>query len=55
MDKTKVLRNNHVSSSPVTVGSSVLEPVDEYVYLGHIIRLGRANFEKEINRRIKLG
>ena len=34
MDKTKVMSNVHVRPTPVLVGSSVLEVVDEYIYLG---------------------
>ena len=55
MDKTKVMSNVHVRPTPVLVGSSVLEVVDEYIYLGQTVRLGRSNFEKEVNRRIQLG
>ena len=55
MDKTKIMSNVHVVPTPVTVGSSILEIVDEYVYLGQIVQLGRSNFEKEVNRRIQLG
>ncbi|CAH2244241.1 jg20185 [Pararge aegeria aegeria] len=39
---------------PVIVGSSALKIVYAYIYLGHTIQLGRSNFEKEVNRRIKL-
>ncbi len=55
MDKTKVMANAHVTPYPISVGSSNLEIVDEYVYLGQVIQLGRSNFEKEVNRRIQLG
>ncbi|CAH2264014.1 jg16397 [Pararge aegeria aegeria] len=55
MSKTKIMSNAHVPLHPIIVGSSALEIVDEYIYLGHTIQLGRSNFEKEVNRRIQLG
>lgn len=55
MDKTKIMSNVHVPPTPVLVGSSMLEVVDEYVYLGQTVKLGKSNFEKEVNRRIQLG
>ncbi|CAH2207579.1 jg25668 [Pararge aegeria aegeria] len=41
--------------SVITAETTALEIIDEYVYLGHTIQLGRSNFEKEVNRRIQLG
>ncbi|CAG5058806.1 unnamed protein product [Parnassius apollo] len=55
MDKTKIMFNVHVTPMPVIVGSTMLEVVDEYVYLGQIVRLGKSNFDREVNRRIQLG
>ncbi|CAK1590282.1 unnamed protein product [Parnassius mnemosyne] len=55
MDKTKIMFNVHVTSMPVVVRSTKLEVVEEYVYLGQIVRLGKSNFDREINRRIQLG
>ena len=55
MSKTKIMCNAHVSLHPVIVENSALEIVDEYIYLGHMVQLGRSNFEKEVNRRIQLG
>ncbi|CAG4970592.1 unnamed protein product [Parnassius apollo] len=55
MDKTKIMFNVHVTPMPVVVGSTMLEVVDEYVYLGQIVRLGKSNFDREVNRRIQLG
>ncbi|KAI8424369.1 hypothetical protein MSG28_002896 [Choristoneura fumiferana] len=55
MDKTKVMSNVHVVPTPVIVDDSALELVDDYVYLGQTVQLGRSNFEKEITRRIRLG
>ncbi|CAG4999976.1 unnamed protein product [Parnassius apollo] len=55
MDKTKIVFNIHVTPMPVVVGSTMLEVVDEYVYLGQIVLLGKSNFDREVNRRIQLG
>ncbi|CAG4968657.1 unnamed protein product [Parnassius apollo] len=55
MNKTKIMFNVHVTPMPVVVGSTMLEVVDEYVYLGQIVRLGKSNFDREVNRRIQLG
>lgn len=54
MDKTKVMSNIHVSLTPVLLGGTALV-VDDYVYLGQTVQLGKSNFEKEVNRRIQLG
>ena len=54
-DKTKIMSNSLVVPTSVVVDGSALEVVDEYVYLGQIVQLGRSNFEKEVNRRIQLG
>ncbi|XP_072943439.1 uncharacterized protein [Epargyreus clarus] len=55
MDKTKIMSNVHVTPMPVVVDGVTLELVDEYVYLGQIIQMGKSNFEKEVTRRIRLG
>jgi hypothetical protein len=55
MDKTKIMSNSHVVPTPVEVGNSTLEVVDQYIYLGQIVQLGKSNFQKEVNRRIQLG
>ncbi|KAL0820946.1 hypothetical protein ABMA28_005603 [Loxostege sticticalis] len=55
MDKTKIMSNVHVAPTPLKVGDSALEVVDEYVYLGQTVQLGKSNFEKEVNLRIQLG
>ncbi|KAJ2937651.1 hypothetical protein O0L34_g19326 [Tuta absoluta] len=55
MDKTKVMANSHIAPTPISVGNSILEVVDKYVYLGQTVQLGRSNFEKEVTRRIQLG
>ena len=54
-DKTKVMINEHVKPEPITVGNTALEIVQEYVYLGQTLKLGRLNFGKETDRRIQLG
>ncbi|CAH2094017.1 unnamed protein product [Euphydryas editha] len=55
MDKTKIILNVHIVPTPIWVGDSTLEVVDEYIYLGQSFQLGRSNIEKKVNRRIKLG
>ena len=49
------MSNAHVVPTPVSVGNSVLEVVDKYIYLGQAVQLGRSNFEKEVSCRIQLG
>ncbi|RVE40202.1 hypothetical protein evm_015148 [Chilo suppressalis] len=39
----------------VAVNGVPLRVVQDYVYLGQTLRLGRNNFEREVNRRIQLG
>ncbi|CAB3258972.1 unnamed protein product [Arctia plantaginis] len=55
LDKTKVMFNEHVLPEPIAVHGAVLEVVQNYVYLGQTLQLGRNNFEDEVNRRIRLG
>nr|XP_026485065.1 uncharacterized protein LOC113392732 [Vanessa tameamea] len=55
MDKTKIMSNIHVVPTPIKIGEFTLEVVDDYIYLGQTIQLGKSNFEKEVNRRIQLG
>ncbi|CAG9108309.1 unnamed protein product [Plutella xylostella] len=49
--------NAHIKPESVIVGEATIEVVQEYVYLGQSIRLGRSNFDidKEAARRIQLG
>lgn len=47
--------NGHVTPRPVIVNDAALEVVQEYIYLGQSVQLGRHNFEKEAARRIRLG
>ncbi|MBF2463453.1 hypothetical protein ICI39_14060 [Listeria welshimeri] len=55
LDKTKVMFNRNVMPRPVRVEGVLLEVVQDYIYLGQTIQLGRHNFEKEADRRIQLG
>ncbi|RVE46970.1 hypothetical protein evm_008354 [Chilo suppressalis] len=55
LDKTKVMFNELVDPGLVAVNGVPLEVIQEYVYLGQTLRLGRNNFEREANRRIQLG
>lgn len=55
MDKTKIMSNVHVVPTPLKIGDSTLDVVDDYIYLGHTVQLGKSNFENEVNRRIQLG
>jgi hypothetical protein len=55
LDKTKVMFNEHIVPEPVSVEGVPLEVVQEYVYLGQKLQLGRDNFEGEITRRVQLG
>lgn len=55
IEKTKVMVNRIASPGPVVVNGVPLEVVDEYIYLGQLLQLGRNNFEGEIDRRIRLG
>ncbi|CAH2233484.1 jg14913 [Pararge aegeria aegeria] len=55
MNKTKIMSNAHIPLQPVIFENTALKIVGEYVYLGHMIQLGRSNFEKEVNLRIQLG
>lgn len=50
MDKKKIMSNVHFTPQ----GNSTLGSVDNYIYLGQTIHLGRSNFGKEINLRIQL-
>ena len=55
MDKTKIMFNDLVDPEPIAVNGVPLEVVQQYVYLGQILQLGKNNFEREANRRIQLG
>lgn len=51
LQKTKIMSPTNI---PVIIENHTLEVVDEYVYLGHIIKLGKNNQTAEITRRIGL-
>ena len=51
LQKTKIMS---LSNKVVTIGNHTLEKVDEHVYLGHNIKLGKDNQTAEITRRIGL-
>jgi hypothetical protein len=55
MDKTEIMSNSRVVPTPVEVGNSTLQIVDQYIYLGQIVQLGKSNFQKVVNRRTQLG
>ncbi|WP_265430092.1 RNA-directed DNA polymerase, partial [Klebsiella pneumoniae] len=54
MNKSKVMINKHAKSTVFNLGSSVLEQVQEYNYLGQVVSAD-PNHEKEIRRRIGMG
>jgi hypothetical protein len=51
LQKTKVLSSETIN---IVVNGERIEQVQEYVYLGHKIKLGRENLEAEVSRRISL-
>ena len=53
--KTKVLRNKHVTQRPVIVGGSVIEEVQSYIYLGQRVSLVETDMGNDIKRRIQAG
>ncbi|XP_047994918.1 uncharacterized protein LOC125233097 [Leguminivora glycinivorella] len=55
LDKTKVMFNEYADPGPTAVDGISLEVVLEYVYLGQTLQLGKNSFEREANRRIRLG
>lgn len=55
LDKTKIMFNKNVVPRPIRVDGVLLEVVQDYIYLGQTIELGRHNFEREADRRIRLG
>ncbi|XP_030026774.2 uncharacterized protein LOC115444921 [Manduca sexta] len=55
LDKTKVMFNEHVVPGLISVDDIPLEVVQDYVYLGQSTQLCRHNFEREADRRIRLG
>lgn len=53
-EKTKVMGTTNKPEEQVRVGGQIVERVEEYVYLGQIIRLGRDSYAREIERRVQL-
>lgn len=51
LQKTKIMSPTNIL---VTIDNHTLEVVEEYVYLGHNIKLGKNNQTAEITRRIGL-
>ena len=52
--KTKAMRNCFATSTPITVGATQLEDVDEYVYLGRLIN-SQNKLKPELARRRRAG
>lgn len=51
LSKTKVMTPDNLQ---VHIGDQTVENVEEYVYLGHCIKLGKENQTAEIKRRVRL-
>lgn len=51
MNKTKIMSQEHVQLS---LEGHEIENVNEYIYLGHTVKLGKENQNAEIKRRIRL-
>ena len=51
--KTNVMFNSTAQKVPIEVDGEQLEEVDEYIYLGQLIKLSK-NHDSEIKRRIKI-
>lgn len=54
LGKTKVMLNDHVNKSTITVDDMIIEEVDSYVYLGNTLTRD-GDLLPEIRRRIALG
>jgi hypothetical protein len=55
MGKTKIMAGPTATSKPVKLNGTLLEQVDEYIYLGQRFSLIDKNQDNEIRRRIKAG
>lgn len=53
MKKTKIMTNTQEDRN-VRIDNCILEKVNEYIYLGQILKLGKDNQTAEIQRRIRL-
>ncbi|CAH1224416.1 unnamed protein product [Diabrotica balteata] len=51
LNKTKVMTNQNIT---IDLDGSEIESVEEYIYLGHTIKLGKQNQTAEITRRIRM-
>lgn len=51
--KTKAMTNEDDPQN-VTIGNKTMEYVEEYLYLGQIIKCGKSNQTAEVERRIRL-
>ncbi|XP_050306271.1 uncharacterized protein LOC126743285 [Anthonomus grandis grandis] len=51
LNKTKIMTNEQ---TVITIEGHALENVEEYIYLGHAVRLGKQNQTAEISRRTRL-
>ncbi|XP_050306283.1 uncharacterized protein LOC126743296 [Anthonomus grandis grandis] len=51
LNKTKVMSPDNIQ---VHIEDRIIDNVEEYIYLGHCIKLGKENQTAEINRRIRL-
>ncbi|XP_050310861.1 uncharacterized protein LOC126746595 [Anthonomus grandis grandis] len=51
LNKTKVMSPDNIQ---VHIEDRIIDNVEEYVYLGHCIKLGKENQTAEINRRVRL-
>ena len=51
LSKTKIMSD---TTTDIIIEHRIVENVNEYVYLGHAIKLGKKNQTAEINRRIGL-
>ena len=52
--KTNVMFNSTAQKEPIEIDGEQLEEVDEYIYLGQLIKLSK-DHDSEIKRRIKIG
>ena len=52
--KTNVMFNSRAQKEPIEIDGEQLEEVDEYIYLGQLIKLSK-DHASEIKRRMKIG
>ena len=53
LSKTKIMTNDTIPAT-IKVNRTAIEKVENYVYLGQEIRMGKENQVNEIDRRIRL-